>query len=141
MQTFADIRLPLAFVIVDGVLQWNHPSFYNGTAGFCQIDWTEVFVTFTAAGGPPGCDPVELVVYAGQLPHIPGYFIKKVTYTAMSVNQCQNGMIVIEDQVLTTITSSGTTFISTGISTRTLPGRTSSEFLGQASMTYSPLTT
>lgn len=55
------------FDVVNGTLAWNNPLFYGGQAGFCQINGTSVYATFTAAGGPKDCNDVNLVVYRGMV--------------------------------------------------------------------------
>lgn len=53
------------FDVVNGTLAWVNPFFYGGQAGFCQINGSSVYATFTSAGGPKDCTDVNLVVYRG----------------------------------------------------------------------------
>lgn len=53
------------FDVVNGTLAWVSPFFYGGQAGFCQINGSSVYATFTSAGGPKDCTDVNLVVYRG----------------------------------------------------------------------------
>lgn len=55
------------FDVVNGTLVWINPFFYGGQAGFCQINGSSVYATFTKAGGPKDCMDVNLVVYRGTL--------------------------------------------------------------------------
>ncbi|KAI0002329.1 hypothetical protein F4779DRAFT_134189 [Xylariaceae sp. FL0662B] len=83
------------FSVVNGILVWRNESFYNGTAGFCQVNEGDVYATFTQDGGPFNCTSVNLVVY--------------------TVNRCQAGEIVNSPDSPTTGTSSGaSTQLSSG---------------------------
>lgn len=53
------------FEIVDSVLHWYNPQFFNGEATFCVIG-SAIFATFTSFGRPAGCVTVELVLFRGQ---------------------------------------------------------------------------
>lgn len=55
------------FDVVNGTLVWANSLFYGGQAGFCQMNGSSVYATFTAAGGPQDCTDVNLVVYRGTL--------------------------------------------------------------------------
>lgn len=55
------------FDVVNGTLAWVSPFFHGGQAGFCQINGSSVYATFTSAGGPKDCTDVNLVVYRGTL--------------------------------------------------------------------------
>jgi hypothetical protein len=53
------------FEITHSLLDWVNSSFFNGFAGFCQLD-DEIYATFTAAGGPGGadnCEAIQLMAY------------------------------------------------------------------------------
>lgn len=50
-----------SFTIEGNVLVWSNSQFFNGRAGFCELK-DVVYATFTAAGGPAGCVPVQIVV-------------------------------------------------------------------------------
>lgn len=54
------------FDIVNDTLVWTNSLFHEGQAGFCQINGSSVYATFTAAGGPKDCEDVDLVVYKGK---------------------------------------------------------------------------
>jgi hypothetical protein len=53
------------FDVVDDVLHWYNPQFFGGEAIFCVVG-SDIFATFTSAGGPIGCVPVLLVLFRGQ---------------------------------------------------------------------------
>lgn len=54
------------FDVVNDTLVWTNSLFHEGQAGFCQINGSSVYATFTAAGGPKDCEDVDLVVYKGK---------------------------------------------------------------------------
>ncbi|KAI7763212.1 hypothetical protein LZL87_013024 [Fusarium oxysporum] len=61
-----------AFSSSGGGLQFANAKLPGGQAGFCQDSSGKVYITFSS--GPPGCVPVDLLVYG--------------------VEQCQNGRLV-----------------------------------------------
>ncbi|KAM0369281.1 hypothetical protein ACHAPY_010988 [Fusarium culmorum] len=68
------------FASVNGVLLFSSPSLPGNSAGFCQDDSGQVYMTFGSS--PPGCDPISIRVYA--------------------VERCQNGQIIGLDTATTT---------------------------------------
>lgn len=62
---YPDGSISTTFSVVNDTLVWSNEVFYNGRASFCRTPNEDVYAVFTAAGGPDGCTPVELVVYAG----------------------------------------------------------------------------
>lgn len=53
------------FDVVDGVLRWFNPQFYNGEATFCVVG-SAIFATFSSFGRPAGCVNVQLILIKGQ---------------------------------------------------------------------------
>ncbi|QPC62978.1 hypothetical protein HYE67_005209 [Fusarium culmorum] len=68
------------FASVNGVLLFSSPSLPGNSAGFCQDDSGQVYMTFGSSS--PGCDPISIRVYA--------------------VERCQNGQIIGLDTATTT---------------------------------------
>ncbi|ROV95645.1 hypothetical protein VSDG_05284 [Cytospora chrysosperma] len=61
--TFTPGSISTDFEVIGNVLHWYNSQFYNGAAGFCELDGT-VYATFTEEGGPIGCTSIDLVLYA-----------------------------------------------------------------------------
>lgn len=55
------------FDVIDDTLVWSSAFFFQGKAGFCQVEGGSVYATFTPAGGPENCHNVSLVAYKGTL--------------------------------------------------------------------------
>lgn len=53
------------FEVVDSILHWYNPQFYNGEATFCVVG-SAIFATFTSYGRPADCVTVQLVLIRGQ---------------------------------------------------------------------------
>ncbi|KAH9885643.1 hypothetical protein F4778DRAFT_798793 [Xylariomycetidae sp. FL2044] len=88
------------FFDADDVLHWQNDTFYQGEAGFCQVPSGKIFATFTSEDGwPLNCAPISILVYKAR--------------------QCQNGVIVPEDDSTRTssIASTTTSFIEAPPST------------------------
>lgn len=55
------------FDVINDTLVWSSAFFFDGKAGFCQVEGGSVYATFTSAGGPENCNNVSLVAYKGTL--------------------------------------------------------------------------
>lgn len=53
------------FDVINDTLVWSSGFFFEGKAGFCQVEGGSVYATFTSAGGPENCNNVSLVAYKG----------------------------------------------------------------------------
>lgn len=51
--------------VVNNILVWHNPAFYQDTAVFCEQNEI-VYATFNASGPPAGCTVIDLVVIAGM---------------------------------------------------------------------------
>lgn len=56
------------FEVVDSVLHWYNPQFFNGEAIFCVVG-SDIYALFSSFGRPEGCVTVQLVLFKGQLPN------------------------------------------------------------------------
>ncbi|CEI70680.1 hypothetical protein FVEN_g834 [Fusarium venenatum] len=87
------------FTNVNGLLAFSSSSLPGNSAGFCQDDSGQVYITFGSS--PPGCDPVSISVYA--------------------VEQCQDGRIIGLDDATTTEPNQSTTIAGPTSSSLTTP--------------------
>ena len=53
------------FEIIDDVLHWYNPQFFNGEAEFCVVG-PAIYATFASFGRPAGCVTVQLDLLRGQ---------------------------------------------------------------------------
>ncbi|KAG6360911.1 hypothetical protein INS49_011979 [Diaporthe citri] len=54
------------FEIVDGILRWFNPQFYNGEATFCVVG-SAIFATFASFGRPADCVTVQLLLFRAAI--------------------------------------------------------------------------
>ncbi|KAM5513447.1 hypothetical protein FOXYSP1_08247 [Fusarium oxysporum f. sp. phaseoli] len=87
--SFVQGAITRTFGTTGRTLFFRNSDLPNGEAGFCQDSSGQVYITFTSS--PPGCFPVTLGVYNGEIIVDAFVILHADQYT---VTQCQNGRLV-----------------------------------------------
>ncbi len=66
LMDYPDGSITTRFSVINDTLVWTSSAFYEGQAGFCEDYNGDIFISFTEAGGPSGCMPIDLRVYRGN---------------------------------------------------------------------------